>query len=117
VVFLDLEDAVAPDEKEQACRMKSRHCVPITAIAAGLAAGDVSGAVFGRYRGAVVSQRTGVRYGGGVKQSYHPALLLALLFYGYAAGMFYSRKLEQAIYDSVTFRFIRGGTLLQTMTR
>lgn len=47
-------------------------------------------------------------YGGGGKQPYHPALLLALLFYGYATGVFSSRKLEQATYDSVAFRFITG---------
>ena len=44
--------------------------------------------------------------GGGGKQPYHPALLLALLFYGYATGVFSSRKLEQASYDSVAFRYI-----------
>jgi len=46
------------------------------------------------------------RYGGGGKEPYHPALLLALLFYGYATGVFSSRKLEQATHDSVAFRFI-----------
>ncbi len=50
------------------------------------------------------------RYGGGGKQPYHPALLLSLLFYGYATGIFSSRKLEQASYDSVAFRFITGDT-------
>jgi transposase len=45
-------------------------------------------------------------YGGGGKPPYHPALLLALMFYGYATGVFSSRKLEQASYDSVAFRFI-----------
>jgi transposase len=49
-------------------------------------------------------------YGGGGKQPYHPALLLGLLFYGYATGVFSSRKLEQATYDSVAFRFITGDT-------
>lgn len=49
-------------------------------------------------------------YGGGGKQPYHPALLLALLFYGYATGVFSSRKLEQATYDSVALRFITGDT-------
>ena len=49
-------------------------------------------------------------YGGGGKQPYHPAVLLALLFYGYATGTFSSRKLEQASYDSVAFRFITGDT-------
>ena len=50
------------------------------------------------------------RYGGGGKQPYHPALLLALLFYGYATGVFSSRKLERATRDSVAFRFITGDT-------
>ena len=38
--------------------------------------------------------------------SYHPALLLGLVVYGYATGVFSSRKLERATYDSVAFRFI-----------
>ena len=38
--------------------------------------------------------------------SYHPAPLLGLLVYGYATGVFSSRKLERATYDSVAFRFI-----------
>ena len=37
------------------------------------------------------------RYGGGGKQPYHPAVLLALLFYGYATGVFSSRKLEEQL--------------------
>src|ERR1700745_3340384 len=41
--------------------------------------------------------------GGG---SYHPELLLGLIVYGYATGVFSSRKLERASYDSVAFRFI-----------
>ena len=46
------------------------------------------------------------RYEDGGKQPYHPAMLLALLFFGYTTGVFSSRKLEQATYDSVAFRFI-----------
>jgi transposase len=37
---------------------------------------------------------------------YHPSVLLGLLVYGYATGVFASRKLERATYDSVAFRFI-----------
>jgi transposase len=37
---------------------------------------------------------------------YHPALLLGILIYGYTTGVFSSRKLERATYDSVAFRFI-----------
>jgi transposase len=51
-----------------------------------------------------------VCYGGGGKPPYHPALLLGVLFYGYATGVFSSRKLEQATYDSVAFRFITADT-------
>src|SRR6204780_4370458 len=45
-------------------------------------------------------------YRGTGSAGYHPALLLGLLVYGYATGVFSSRKLEQATYDSVAFRFI-----------
>lgn len=33
-------------------------------------------------------------------------MMIALLFYGYATGVFSSRKLERATYDSVAFRYI-----------
>ena len=45
-------------------------------------------------------------YSRGGKRAYHPGLLLSLLFYGYATGVFSSRKLERATYESVAFRFI-----------
>src|SRR5260221_10564069 len=45
-------------------------------------------------------------YRGTGSASYHPTLLLGLLVYGYATGMFSSRKLERAPSDSVGFRFI-----------
>src|SRR5690606_23503012 len=38
--------------------------------------------------------------------SYHPAMLLSLLIYGYATRVFSSRAIERATYDSVAFRFI-----------
>ena len=47
-------------------------------------------------------------YRGSGSASYHPALLLGLLVYGYTTGVFSSRKLERATYDSVAFRFITG---------
>ena len=49
-------------------------------------------------------------YSGGGSQAYHPEMLLALLFYGYATGVFSSRKLEQATYDSIAFRYIAANT-------
>jgi transposase len=45
-------------------------------------------------------------YRGTGSACYHPALLLGILVYGYATGVFSSRRLERATYDSVAFRFI-----------
>jgi transposase len=47
-------------------------------------------------------------YRGSGSASYHPSVLLSILVYGYATGVFSSRKLERATYDSVAFRFIAG---------
>ncbi|MGA7539421.1 MAG: IS1182 family transposase [Steroidobacteraceae bacterium] len=47
-------------------------------------------------------------YRGSGSASYHPAMLLSLLVYGYATRVFSSRALERATYDSVAFRFIAG---------
>ena len=38
-----------------------------------------------------------------------PEILLALLFYAYATGVFSSRKIEGATHDSLPFRFVAGG--------
>jgi len=45
-------------------------------------------------------------YRGSGEASYHPQLMLGLIIYGYATGVFSSRKLERATFDSVAFRFI-----------
>lgn len=47
-------------------------------------------------------------YRGSGSASYHPALLLGLMVYGYATKVFSSRALERATYDSVAFRYIAG---------
>jgi transposase len=49
-------------------------------------------------------------YSGRGSKPFHPALLVALLFYGYATGVFSSRKLEKASYDSIAFRYICANT-------
>ena len=49
-------------------------------------------------------------YSGRGSKRFHPALLVALLFYGYATGVFSSRKLEKAAYDSIAFRYICANT-------
>jgi transposase len=46
------------------------------------------------------------RYGSRGGQPYAPEILLALLFYGYATGVFSSRKIERATYETIPFRFI-----------
>lgn len=45
-------------------------------------------------------------YGTSGSAPFHPALLLSILVYGYATGVFSSRKLENATYDSIAFRFV-----------
>jgi transposase len=42
-------------------------------------------------------------------EPYAPEILLGLLFYGYATGVFSSRKIEGATFESIPFRFIAGG--------
>lgn len=49
-------------------------------------------------------------YGGRGSKAYSPEILLPLLFYGYATGVFASRQLERATYDSVAFRYIAANT-------
>ena len=45
-------------------------------------------------------------YAGRGSAAYHPASLLSLLIYGYATGCFSSRKIENATYDSLAFRYL-----------
>jgi len=47
-------------------------------------------------------------YRGSGVASYHPAMLLGLLVYGYATKTFSSRAIERATHDSVAFRYIAG---------
>jgi transposase len=42
-------------------------------------------------------------------EPFDPKILLGLLFYGYATGVFSSRKIEQATHETIPFRFIAGG--------
>ena len=49
-------------------------------------------------------------YAGRGSQPYNPEMLVALLFYGYATGVFSSRKLERSTYDSVAFRYVAANS-------
>jgi transposase len=50
------------------------------------------------------------QYAGRGSDAHHPAVLLGLLIYGYSSGVFSSRKIERATYDSVAFRFVAANT-------
>jgi transposase len=50
------------------------------------------------------------RYRGAGSAAYHPAMLLALLIFGYATGTYSSRRIEQATYDSLAFRYLAANT-------
>jgi len=41
-------------------------------------------------------------------EPYAPEVLVALLFYGYATGVFSSRKIERATYEVLPFRYVAG---------
>jgi len=49
------------------------------------------------------------RYAAVGGEAYAPEILLGLLFYGYATGVFSSRQIERATYELIPFRFIAGG--------
>jgi transposase len=50
------------------------------------------------------------QYAGRGSDAHHPAVLLGLLIYGYSSGVFSSRKIERATYDSVAFRYVAANT-------
>jgi transposase len=49
-------------------------------------------------------------YAGRGSDAYPPGMMAALLFYAYATGVFSSRKIEKATYDSVAFRYVAVNT-------
>lgn len=48
------------------------------------------------------------QYGAMGAPPYAPEVMLGLLFYGYASGVFSSRKIEKATYEVLPFRYISG---------
>ena len=71
--------------------------------------GESSGSVRGRYSAELDLAHIYERYGLRGGEAYAPELLLALLFYGYATGVFSSRKIEKATCETLPFRFVAGG--------
>ncbi len=58
----------------------------------------------------MISPRSPAAYAGRGSTAYHPEVLLSLLVYGYATGVFSSRRIERAIYDSLAFRYLAAGS-------
>jgi transposase len=50
------------------------------------------------------------QYRGTGSAAYHPAVMLGLLIYGYATGVYSSRRIEAATYESIAFRYIAANT-------
>ncbi len=46
------------------------------------------------------------QYRGAVSAAYYPTVMLGLLIYGYATGVYSSRRIEAATYESIAFRYI-----------
>lgn len=55
-------------------------------------------------------ERLTASYAGRGSEAYSPEMLVALLFYGYATGVFSSRQLERSTYDSVAFRYVAANS-------
>ena len=55
-------------------------------------------------------ERLKASYAGRGSEAYSPEMLVALLFYGYATGVFSSRQLERSTYDSVAFRYVAANS-------
>jgi len=47
--------------------------------------------------------------GGSRNQPFHPAMMVKLLVYGYATGVFSSRKIERHLHDDLAFRMLAAG--------
>ena len=54
-------------------------------------------------------------YRGGGSAPYSPKMLLALLFYGHAKGIFSSRKIERATYERIPVLYLTGGPIRITI--
>ena len=46
------------------------------------------------------------QYRGTGSSAYHPTVMLGLLIYGYATGVYSSRRIEVATYESIAFRYL-----------
>jgi len=51
-------------------------------------------------------------YAGKGHKAYHPEIIFSLLFYGYATGVFSSRKIEKATYDELAKSLFQDNSLI-----
>lgn len=54
--------------------------------------------------------------GGSGNQPFHPSMMIKVLIYGYATGVFSSRKLARKLYEDVAFRALAAGNFLAYRT-
>ena len=47
--------------------------------------------------------------GGSRRQPFHPAMMVKVLVYGYATGVFSSRKMERRLHEDLAFRMLGAG--------
>ena len=47
--------------------------------------------------------------GGSRNQPFHPAMMVKVLVYGYATGVFSSRKIERRLHEDLAFRMLGAG--------
>ena len=52
--------------------------------------------------------------GGSRNPTFHPAMMVKLLIYGYATGVFSSRKIARKLHEDVAFRVLGRGKLSRT---
>jgi transposase len=55
-----------------------------------------------------------VNHRGTGSAQYHPRMMLALLIYGYANGIFSSRRIERATYRDIGVRFVAANTMTRS---
>lgn len=51
--------------------------------------------------------------GGPRNQPFHPTMMVKLLVYGYATGVFSSRKMARKLHEDVAFRVLAAGNYAQ----
>ncbi len=51
------------------------------------------------------------KYKGGGTSSYHPRMMLKVLFYGYLCNLYSCRKIEKALHENIHFMWLSGNNM------